>query len=153
MTIDLARVDAIVARKGEGPEMAIPVLQMIQDEFRYVPIEAIEHIAKTTQMTEAQLYGVATFFAQFRLTPVGERIIKVCHGTACHVGGAVGLTEAIEERLGVKTGENTPDMKYTLTSVACVGCCSLAPVVMIDSTTYGRLDRKKSVKVIDDLES
>jgi NADH:ubiquinone oxidoreductase subunit E len=151
MTIDLSRVDAIVARKGKGPEMAIPVLQMIQDEFRYVPLEAIEHIAKTTQMTEAQLYGVATFFAQFRLTPVGERIIKVCHGTACHVGGAEGLTEAIEERLGVKTGENTPDMKFTLTSVACVGCCSLAPVVMIDSTTYGRLDRKKSVKVIDDL--
>jgi NADH:ubiquinone oxidoreductase subunit E len=150
MTIDLSKVDAIVARKGKGPEMAIPVLQMIQDEFRYVPLEAIEHVARTTQMTEAQLYGVATFFAQFRLTPVGERIIKVCHGTACHVGGAEGLTEALEERLGVKTGQNTLDMKYTLTSVACVGCCSLAPVIMVDSTTYGRLDRKKSVKVIDD---
>jgi len=86
MGIDLARIDDIVAKRGKTPDMAIPILQAIQEEFRYVPLEALEHIAKTTQMTETQLYGVATFFAQFRLTPVGEKIIKVCHGTACHVG-------------------------------------------------------------------
>lgn len=151
MGIDLTKIDAIVAKKGKTPDMAIPILQAIQDEFRYVPLEAVEHIAKTTEMTESQLFGVATFFAQFRLQPVGEKIIKVCHGTACHVGGADGITEALEEAMGIKTGENTKDMKFTLTSVACVGCCSLAPVVMIDNTTYGRLDRKKVVQVLKEL--
>ena len=152
MTVDLAKVDEIVAAKGNGPQMAIPVLQGIMEEFRYVPLEAIERIAAKTEMTESQLYGVATFYAQFRLTPVGEKIIKVCHGTACHVGGAEGLTESLESRLDIKDGENTPDMKYTLDSVACVGCCSLAPVVMVDEKTYGRLDRKKAAKIIDDLD-
>ena len=152
MSVDLSVVDAIVANKGTSPAMAIPILQAIQDEFRFVPVEAIEHIAGQTEMTESQLYGVATFYTQFRLEPVGEKLVKVCHGTACHVGGAEGLTEPLEDRLGVKDGENTPDMKYTLTSVACVGCCSLAPVVMVDDTTFGRLDRKKAAKIIDGLE-
>jgi NADH-quinone oxidoreductase subunit E len=104
-------------------------------------------------MTEAQLFGIATFYAQFRLTPVGERVVKVCHGTACHVSGAQGLTEALEGRLQVKDGENTPDMKYTLTHVACVGCCSLAPVVMVDDRTYGRLDRKKAADIINQFDN
>lgn len=152
MSIDLAKVDAIVAKKGKSPQMAIPVLQSVQEEFRFIPLEAIERIASTTEMTEAQLYGVATFYAQFRLTPVGEKIVKVCHGTACHVGGAEGITEAMEKRLGVADGENTPDMRYTLSSVACVGCCSLAPVVMVENKTYGKLDRKKAADIIDTLE-
>jgi NADH:ubiquinone oxidoreductase subunit E len=150
--IDLKKVDAIVERVGKDSTKAIPVLQAVQKEFRYVPLEIIERIAKTTEMTESQLYGVATFFTQFRLAPVGEKIVKVCHGTACHVGGAEGLTEALETRLGIKDGETTADMKYTLESVACVGCCSLAPVVMVDEKTYGSLDRKKAAKIIDDLE-
>ncbi len=149
---DLKKVDAIVERVGKDPTKAIPVLQAVQKEFRYVSLEAIERIAATSEMTESQLYGVATFYTQFRLSQVGEKIIKVCHGTACHVGGAEGLTEALEARLGIKDGENTPDMKYTLESVACVGCCSLAPVVMVDEKTYGSLDRKKAAKIIDDLE-
>lgn len=150
--IDLKKVDAIVEQVGKDPTKAIPVLQAVQREFRYVPLEIIERIAKTTDMTESQLYGVATFYTQFRLSPVGEKIVRVCHGTACHVGGAEGLTEALETRLGIRDGETTADMKYTLESVACVGCCSLAPVVMVDEKTYGSLDRKKAVKIIDDLE-
>jgi NADH:ubiquinone oxidoreductase subunit E len=153
MSIDLAKVDAIVAAKGKDSTKAIPVLQAVQEQFRYVPLEVIERIAATTEMTESQLYGVATFYSQFRLKPIGEKLIKVCHGTACHVGGAEGLTESLESRLGIKGGENTPDMKYTLDSVACVGCCSLAPVVMVDEKTYGKLDRKKAAQIIDDLES
>jgi NADH:ubiquinone oxidoreductase subunit E len=153
MNIDMAKVDAMIDRLGTDTTKAIPILQAVQEEFRYVPLEVMERIAARTEMSEAQLYGVATFYTQFRLTPVGERIVKVCHGTACHVGGAEGLTEAMESRLGVKTGENTPDMKYTLSSVACVGCCSLAPVVMVDGKTYGKLDRKKAARIIDDFEN
>jgi NADH:ubiquinone oxidoreductase subunit E len=151
-TVDLVQIDTIVEKKGRNRENAIPVLQAIQEKYRYIPLEAIERIAATTEMTESQLFGVATFYAQFRLSPVGEKIIKACHGTACHVGGAVGITEALEERLGIKDGQNTPDMKYTLNSVACVGCCSLAPVVMVDDKTFGRLDRKKAAAIVDVLE-
>ena len=153
MTVeDIAAVDAVVALKGKTPDKAMPVLQAVQDKFRYVPIAAIERIASTTQMTESQLYGVVTFYSQFWLHPVGEKIIKVCHGTACHVGGAEGVTEALEMKLGINDGETTPDMKYTLTSVACVGCCSLAPVMMVvDDKTYGRLDRKKAASIVEGL--
>ncbi|NLV23570.1 MAG: NADH-quinone oxidoreductase subunit NuoE [Deltaproteobacteria bacterium] len=150
---DFERIDAIVKRVGSDATKAIPVLQEIQKEFHYIPLKAMERIAATTEMTEAQLYGVATFYSQFRLAPVGQKIIKVCHGTACHVGGAEGLTEALEARLGIKDGETTADMKYTLESVACLGCCSLAPVVMVGDKAFGKLDRKKAVHIIDDLES
>ena len=153
MNIDLALVDAIVAGKGVDSTKAIPVLQAVQDKFRHVPLGAIERIAATTEMTESQLYGVVTFYSQFRLNPVGEKIVKVCHGTACHVGGAEGLTESLEAKLGIKDGENTPDMKYTLDSVACVGCCSLAPVVMVEDRVFGKLDRKKASGIIDGLDS
>jgi len=152
MTIDLKRIDDIVRRTGDDPTKAIPVLQAIQEEFRYIPMEAMARIAETTKMTGSQLYGVATFYSQFRLSPVGEKIIRVCHGTACHVGGAEGLTESLESRLGIRDGENTQDMKYTLESVACVGCCSLAPVVMVDNRTYGSLDRRKAAAIVDELE-
>jgi NADH:ubiquinone oxidoreductase subunit E len=151
--IDISVVDAIIAKLGKTEEMAIPVLQAVQETYRYIPVEAVERIAATTDMTEAQLYGIATFYAQFRLTPVGERLVKVCHGTACHVSGAQGITESIEARLGIKDGQNTPDMKFTLTQVACVGCCSLAPVVMIGDRTYGRLDRKRAADIINEFDN
>ncbi len=146
------KIDAMIDRTGGSPEMAIPLLQAVQTEFRYIPIEAIEHIAARTEMTETRLYGVATFYSQFRLEPVGENIIKVCHGTACHVAGAKGITEALEARLGIKDGETTADGKYTLDSVACLGCCSLAPVVSVNGDIHGGLDRRSAAKLIDDLE-
>ena len=149
MSIELGEIDAIVEDRGRGPEAAIPILQAIQTRFRYLPIEALERVAATTEISSTELYGVATFYAQFRLTPVGEHIIKVCHGTACHVGGAPGLTEALCDHLGIAPGATTPDMKITVDQVACVGCCSLAPVVMVDDDTFGRLDRKKVAKLAD----
>lgn len=151
MTVDIAEVEKIITEKGTGPEQAIPILQAVQERFRYLPMEALEHIAAKTEISATELFGVATFYAQFRMTPVGEHLVKVCHGTACHVGGADGLTEALQDELGVtvESGGTTPDMKLTIDRVACVGCCSLAPVVMVDGTTYGRLDRKKVVKVIE----
>lgn len=149
MPIDIEAVDGIIAGKGTGPEAAIPILQGIQDTFRYLPIEALERVCATTQITSTELFGVATFYAQFRLTPVGEHILKVCHGTACHVGGAPNITEALCDELHVPPGGTTTDMKFTVDRVACVGCCSLAPVVMIDDSTFGRLDRKKAVQLLD----
>lgn len=146
------KIDSMINRIGTKPEMAIPLLQAVQTEFRYIPLEAIEYIATKTEMTETRLYGVATFYSQFRLNPVGEIIIKVCHGTACHVAGAKGVTEALEARLGIKTGETTANGKYTLDSVACLGCCSLAPVVSVNGEIHGGLDRKSAAKLIDDLE-
>jgi len=147
------RVDAIVERIGSTKEKAIPVLQAVQEAFRHVPREAIERIAATTELTETQLYGVATFYSQFRLEPVGETIVRVCHGTACHVAGAEGITEAFEGRLGIKDGETTKDGKYTLESVACLGCCSLAPVVSIDDRISAHVDRSKAAKLIDEREN
>lgn len=145
-------VDGMIERVGSGPEMAIPLLQAVQNEFRYIPEEAIEHIAAQTEMTETRLYGVATFYSQFRMEPVGEKIIKVCHGTACHVAGAGGVTEAIGNRLNIQEGETTADGKYTLESVACLGCCSLAPVVAVDEDISAHVDRGTAVQLIDQLE-
>ena len=147
------QVDEMIEQVGATPEMAIPLLQAVQNEFRYVPIEVIEHIAAHTEMTETQLYGVVTFFSQFRLEPVGEKIIRVCHGTACHVAGAEGVTETIEKRLEIKDGETTADGKYTLESVACLGCCSLAPVVAVDDKISANVDRSAAVKLIDAMET
>ncbi len=142
----------MIERIGTGAEMAIPLLQAVQGEFRYIPIEAIEYIAANTEMSETKLYGVATFYSQFRLEPVGEKIIRVCHGTACHVAGADGVTETFEKRLGVKDGETTADGKYTLESVACLGCCSLAPVVAVDDEISAKVDRTAAAELIEKLE-
>ena len=141
--------EKIAERFEPDPRLLIPVLQFVQTSSRFLPTEAITVVARYLGMSEAQVFGVASFYAQFRLTPVGEHIIKVCHGTACHVGGAPGLTEALCDHLGIAPGATTPDMKITVDQVACVGCCSLAPVVMVDDDTFGRLDRKKVAKLAD----
>ena len=145
----IAEVDDILTRHGAGPENTIGILQDIQTHFRYLPLQALDHVCDKTEITPSQIFGVATFYAQFRMDPVGDHIIRVCHGTACHVVGAKNLSEALEGHLGCKDGGNTEDMKYTLESVACLGCCSLAPVIMIDDETYGNLDRSSVVDVVD----
>ena len=150
MQVELTEIDAIIQEKGSGPESAIPILQAIQERYRFLPTEALEHVASNTEIGATELFGVATFYAQFRMSPVGEHLVKVCHGTACHVGGAQGLTDALTTELGIENGGTTSDMKLTVDAVACVGCCSLAPVVVVDESTYGRLDRKKAVKLIQE---
>jgi NADH-quinone oxidoreductase subunit E len=97
------------------------------------------------------MYGVATFYAQFRLNPVGKHIVKVCHGTACHVQNANAITEALEESLGIADGETTEDRLFTLESVACLGCCSLAPVMMIGDETYGKLTGNQAVRIVKNI--
>ena len=143
-------IDEILSHHGAGPEKTIGILHEIQEKFRYLPLEALDHVCSKTEITPSQIYGVATFYAQFRMDPVGEHIIRVCHGTACHVIGAKNLTEALESHLEVRDGATTADEKYTLESVACLGCCSLAPVIMIDDDTHGNLDRSSVVDVVQE---
>lgn len=126
----------------------IPVLQDVQARIGYLPTDVMERIAERVGVPAAQVFGVASFYSQFRLKPVGRHIIKVCHGTACHVQGAGAITDAICGELGVSEGETTPDGKFTVESVACLGCCSLAPVIMIDEDTFGRLTPDRARKVV-----
>ncbi|MDI6786339.1 MAG: NADH-quinone oxidoreductase subunit NuoE [bacterium] len=127
----------------------IPVLQKTQDLYGYIPKEAMEEIAQGLGMLTSEVYGVVTFYTQFRLTPVGKNIIKACHGTACHVGGAKAISEAMEKALGIKNGETTKDKKFTLEEVACLGCCSLAPVVMINEDTYANLSESNVASIFE----
>ena len=126
----------------------IPLLQKTQDIFGYLPQNAMRDIARVTGKSPAEIYGVATFYAQFRFVPMGKHLMKVCHGTACHVQGADSLDTVIEQRLGVAPGSTTADGQFTVERVACLGCCSLAPVVMIDGEVYGRLTGDKVGKIV-----
>jgi len=129
----------------------IPLLQGAQNIYGYIPREVFLKLARGTGLNLSDMYGVATFYAQFRLNPVGKVIIKVCHGTACHVQNADAISDAIKEALNVKDGETTEDRMFTLESVACLGCCSLAPVMMIGDEAYGKLTGASAVKIIKDI--
>ena len=110
--------------------------------------ERLAEINRDTGIPLSNIYGVATFYAQFRLSPIGKNLIRVCHGTACHVAGAKDISEAIEKHLQIGNGETTTDRRFTLETVACLGCCSLAPVIMINKSTHGNLSERQVVKVI-----
>ena len=134
--------------KGEGGVL-IPLLQEVQTEDGYISRERIAEIHRKTGVPLSQIFGVATFYAQFRLRPVGRNVIKVCHGTACHVANANAITKALEDQLQIGDGETTPDRAFTLEKVSCLGCCSLAPVIMVNKDTHGNLkpsDLKKVLK-------
>jgi NADH-quinone oxidoreductase E subunit len=126
----------------------IPALQKVQEKDGFISRERMLEIHRQSGVPLAQIYGVATFYAQFRFHPVGKNIVRVCHGTACHVSGAKAITEALEENLGVANGETTPDRLFTLDTVSCLGCCSLAPVIMINNDTYGNLAPKDIKKIL-----
>lgn len=134
-----AQLDEILA-KFEGVKGAlIPVLQEAQHAYGYLSKEVVKRIAEKMNIPTSQIYGVITFYAQFHLNPRGRNIIRVCQGTACHVRGAKAVLKAIEENLGVSAGQTTPDLKFTIETVACIGACGLAPVMMINDDTHGRL--------------
>ncbi|HSW59038.1 MAG TPA: NADH-quinone oxidoreductase subunit NuoE, partial [Dehalococcoidales bacterium] len=138
-SINLDLVDSAVYRRNSQPGAMIGILQEVQSIYGYLPRKAILRIAELTHEPAADIYGIITFYAQFRLQPQGKHVIKVCHGTACHLNGAEKLTEAVCQCTGAKTGETSIDGKFTIEKVACIGCCSLAPTIMIDDSTYGRL--------------
>ena len=150
-TVDLSLIDSLIAKYNGKKGNLIPILQGTQQTFGYIPSEAFIKIAKETGLKLSDMYGVATFYAQFRLLPVGKHIIKVCHGTACHVQNSNAITEAIQESLGILDGATTEDGLFTLESVACLGCCSLAPVMMIGDNTYAKLTGKEAVSIIKEV--
>lgn len=150
--VDLSAIDSLIEKYNGKKGNMIPLLQGIQEEFGYLPKEAFTKVSKETGLELSEMYGVATFYAQFRLKPVGKHIVKVCHGTACHVQNAKELTDALQDSLNVDDGETTEDGMFTLESVACLGCCSLAPVLMIGDETYGKLTGDKAVKIVRDIK-
>jgi len=150
-TADLSLLDGLVKKYAGKKGIMIPVLQETQSIYGYLPREAFERLSGELGLNLSDMYGVATFYAQFRMSPVGKNIIKVCHGTACHVQNAGSITDALEEALKIADGETTNDGLFTLESVACLGCCSLAPVMMIGDDTYGKLTGREAVKVIKEI--
>jgi len=126
----------------------IPLLQKTQELKGYLDREDMEAIAEVTGKSPAEIYGVATFYAQFRFQPPGKHTLKVCHGTACHVNGADSLDLALRTELGIEPGQSTEDGLFTVERVACLGCCSLAPVVMLDQEVHGRLTGDKLKKIV-----
>jgi NADH:ubiquinone oxidoreductase subunit E len=144
---DLAPVEEIIERYGQEKGALIPMLQDAQDAYGYLDEKIMRELAKRAGYQLSQLYGVATFFAQFRLEPIGEYLIKVCHGTACHVAGATQITDEIINQLDIEEGGTTKDGKFTLESVMCVGACSLSPIMIVGEDTHGKL-KPTSIKKI-----
>jgi NADH:ubiquinone oxidoreductase subunit E len=138
--LDLAPLDDIIARqKATGRAALIPVLQQSQAHFGYLPEPVLERISRRLGLPVSTVYGVVTFYSQFHLTPRGRHTIRSCQGTACHVRGAKKVLEALQRSAGIKPGETTPDLRFTLETVACLGCCFLAPSMMIDDQYFGKL--------------
>jgi NADH-quinone oxidoreductase subunit E len=129
----------------------IALLQRAQNEFGYLPEPVVQAIARESGVPAARIYGIITFYAQFSTEPSGRHKIFVCHGTACHVAGASRITEALEQELAVADGGTTPDMEFTLGSVACMGACSQAPVMRVGDETYGNLGADQTRKIVRDL--
>ena len=137
--LERERVVEILQTFSNERENLIPVLQKIQVKLGYLPREAIEEVADFIDIPESQVYGVATFYNQFRFIPPGKHPVKVCMGTACHIRGGKIVLDCWERRLGIKEGEVTADREFSIDRVACVGCCTLAPVMLVDEAVYGKV--------------
>ena len=146
--MDMTKVDEILNKFKKEEASLIPVLQEVQGVFRYLPKEALERVSKRLRVPLSKIYGVVTFYSQFYLTPRGKHVVRCCQGTACHVRGAKNALDAISRELKVGPGETTKDMKFTLETVACLGSCALAPVIMVDGDYYGKLTPEKVTPVL-----
>lgn len=139
--------DLLISFSGQRGAL-IPLLQQIQDRFGYLQASQIEKVAHFMKLSPAEVYGVATFYAQFRLVPPGRTTVKVCRGTACHVRGSSRLLQELETALNCRAGSTSEDREYSLEKIACFGACSLAPVVVIGKEVHGRLTPEKVKKLI-----
>lgn len=136
---DLKELDSLLEKFSGGRESLIPLLQKVQEHYGYVPPETLERIARHLRVFPAEVQGVVTFYAQFSLTPKGRNIVRVCRGTACHVRGGRSILRVAEENLGISDGQTREDLRFTLETVACLGTCFLAPVMMVNRDYYGKL--------------
>ncbi len=150
---DLSLIEETLNKYQDVSGSLITILQHAQDIYGYLPTDVIYHIAKRTNSTPANVMGVATFYTQFRLKPVGKYLILLCKGTACHVNGADRILGSLCEELKIKDGETTEDGLFSIKSVACLGCCSLSPVMMIGDETYGSLTPEKAIGIINELKA
>ena len=151
MRYDFEELDKTLEEYGKAEGSIITILQKAQEIFGFLPREVMEYIAGAMKLKPAKVYGVATFYTQFRFEPIGKYLIMLCMGTACHVNGAKFIEEALFDELGISDGETTQDGLFTLNNVACIGCCSLSPVMMINGETYGLLTRDKVGEIVSEL--
>lgn len=145
---DLTLLNDVLKELASVRGSLITILQKAQEIYGYLPVDVIYYLAEKTGNTPAKVMGVATFYTQFRLTPVGKNLIMLCKGTACHVNGADAVEKAICDYLEIKDGETSTDGLFSLKTVACLGCCSLSPVMMINEDTYGSLTPAKAVEIL-----
>ena len=144
------QIDGILSDFSQDRSNLIPILQRAQQKLGYLPEEAMQTIADFLHLSSSTVYSVSTFYTHFKLTPSGRKVVRVCQGTACHVRGGANILDDIERRLGIKPGETTADREYSLETVACVGACALAPVMIINDRVYGRMTAKKAMELFDD---
>ena len=149
---NLSLLDEVLEKYKDIPGSLITILQKAQGIYGFLPTDVIYHIAKEINVTPAKVMGVATFYTQFRFRPVGKYLIMLCQGTACHVNGSEIIEKTIKEELGISDGETTSDGIFTLKNVACLGCCSLSPVMMINDETYGSLTPEKVKEILNKLK-
>lgn len=146
------KVCQILERNGHRPQRLIPILQAVQEEYRYLPEEVLVFIATSLGIPPARVYGVATFYAHFALEPKGKYVVRLCDGTACHVKASIPILEALRGRLGLdEKRKTTPDMLFTVETVACLGACGLAPVVVINEDVHGQVTPEGAVKLVDEI--
>ncbi|MER2081529.1 MAG: NADH-quinone oxidoreductase subunit NuoE [Ruminococcus sp.] len=150
-TIDLSLIDGVLEKYAPVKGSLITILQHTQDIYGYLPKEAIELIAEKTGIATSEIMGVGTFYTQFRFAPVGKYLIMLCQGTACHVNSSELILQTIKDELGIEDGQTTADGLFSLKCVACLGCCSLSPVMMINEDTYGSLTPDKTKKILKEL--
>ncbi len=148
---DLSLLEDVLKTYANTKGSLITILQKAQEIYGYLPMDVLEHISERTGIKPAKILGVATFYTQFRLKPVGKYLILLCKGTACHVNGSDLIEKTIIETLGIHDGETTEDGLFTLKNVACLGCCSLSPVMMINDETYGTLTPQKTKDILAEL--
>lgn len=147
-----ARVCEILERHGRDASKLVPILQAVQEEYRYLPEEIITYVATSLNLPPARVYGVATFYAHFALEPKGKYVIRLCDGTACHVKGSIPVLEALRKRLKLDAKRTTtPDMLFTVETVACLGACGLAPAMVINEAVHGQVTPEKAVALVDEI--
>lgn len=146
--MDSNALDEVLAGCGREPNNLLEVLRRVQDRLGYLPEEAIERVARHLRISPTQVYGVATFYSHFRLTPRGRKLVRVCRGTACHVRGGPKIRRVVEQELGITAGETTPDMAFTYETVVCIGACALAPTMVVEDIVYGEMTAERVKDVL-----